>query len=111
MEEKQDFDTQELTKKLVFEPSKLEWVNFGEKHPEVDRWVLMWCNLGKIGANFFVTYRDASGHYDLPHPTKHYPGQAWAYLSLPQVNLELMEKSKEELRKVKTSKKKDAHKS
>ena len=96
--EEPDFDPQELMKRIQFKPAALVWHNFAEKHPDPDRWVLLWCNLGRIAQNFFVSFRDASGNYELPHPTKQYPARAWAYIELPAVDEEHMEKLKEVLR-------------
>lgn len=75
---------EELLKKIVFEPSQFEWKNILVEQPEPDRWVILWCNVGTISQNFFVSYRDISGQYELPPSTRAYPVRAWAYLDIPK---------------------------
>lgn len=90
-------DPKEILKRLVYKPSALVWKNFQVEQPSPDRWVIIWCNLGRIAPNFLLTYRDAMGNYDLPHPTKAYPVQAWAYIDLPCVDETHMEQIQKEL--------------
>jgi len=87
-------DPQELTKRLIYKPGELVWNNFNTEHPDMDRWVLIWCNLGNIAQNLYLTFRDASGFYGLPDPTRSYPVRAWAYVNAPQVDQEDLEKIK-----------------
>lgn len=90
-------DPQELIKRIIFKRTTFVWNNFAQTQPDFDRWVLLWCNLGNLANNLFLTFRDASGHYEMPHPTKQYPVKAWAYVSLPEVDKEHMEKIKKEM--------------
>lgn len=90
-------DPQELIKRIIFKPTAFIWNNFAQKQPDIDRWVILWCNLGNLANNLFLTFRDAAGNYDMPHPTKQYPVRAWAYINLPEVDKEHMEKAKKEL--------------
>ena len=79
---------EDLLKKVKFKPSVLIWENFHAKQPEPNRWIYLWCGLGSISQNIFLTYRDSLGQYDLPHPTKKYPAHAWAYAENPVVQEE-----------------------
>lgn len=90
-------DPKEVMKRLVYKPAALVWENFQQKQPNPDRWVVLWCNLGRIAPNLILTYRDATGNYDLPHPTKAYPAQAWAYIDLPEVNQEALTACQKEI--------------
>lgn len=95
-------DPKEIMKRLNYKPSTLVWKNFQSEQPIHDKWIVLWCNLGSISPNLIITYRDTTGNYDLPHPTKSYPVQAWAYIDLPQVddgNMELIQKELEDLAK------------
>ena len=87
-------DSQDLAKDLTYKADALVWNNFSKEHPEMDRWVLIWCNLGNIAQNLYLTYRDASGFYGLPHPTRSYPVRAWAYVDTPVVDQEALKKLK-----------------
>ncbi len=71
--------------KIEFETSKLVWHNFRKEQPEVDRPFVLFCPMGTITPNLFITHRDAIGNYDLPHPTKRYNATAWAYIDIPQI--------------------------
>ena len=92
-------NAEEIMKRLVYNPTLLNWNNFQQVQPEPDRMLLIWCNLGSIAPNLFLTYRDASGAYDMPHPNKRYPVKAWAYVDLPAVDEEHLEKVKTDLEK------------
>ena len=74
---------QEALAAIKFKPQALVWENFHAKQPEFDRWVYLWCAFGKLGQNIYVTYRNALGQYELPHPTKQFPAHAWAYADNP----------------------------
>ena len=75
--------TEDLFKKVVFKPGALIWNNFHVEQPQPDRWIVLWCAFGKLCQNLYITYRNQLGHYELPHPTKHFPAQAWAYIDNP----------------------------
>jgi hypothetical protein len=77
---------QELLAKVKFKPQALVWENFHAKQPDYDRWIYLWCAFGKLSQNIFVTYRNALGQYDLPHPTKQFPAHAWSYADNPQAD-------------------------
>lgn len=98
-ESKKTIDPKELLKKLVYKPATLVWKNFSVEQPQADRWFLMWCNLGKIAPNLYVSYRDAQGNYELPHPTKQYPAQAWAYIDNPEIDQAELDKIQDQLKK------------
>lgn len=83
--EKEILSPEEALKAITFHPQVLQWENFHVKQPERDRWLYLWCAFGKIEQNIYVTYRNALGHYDLSHPTKQFPAQAWAYADNPEV--------------------------
>ena len=68
-----------------FKQQIVTWNNFNTNPPDTDRWFYMYCPMGKIAPNFYLCYRDAAGNYELPHPTKKYPVQAWAYAVAPEV--------------------------
>lgn len=90
-------DPKEVMKRMHFLPAQLEWKNFHQEHPNPDKWIVLWCNLGQIAPNLILTYRDANGNYDLPHPTKSYPVQAWAYINNPTVDNEALAKQQKEI--------------
>ena len=90
-------DPQEIMKRIVFNPTQLVWNNFAQNQPDFDRWVILWCNLGNLANNLFLSFRDATGHYEMPHPTKQYPVRAWAYINLPEVDKEHLKKVKKDL--------------
>jgi hypothetical protein len=96
-EPKVQIDPQEILKRIMFQTSKLEWVNFAQRTPESDRWIVIWCNLGRLSPNLFITYKDATGNYEMPHPTKQYPARAWAYIDIPLVDEKDLEKVKKQL--------------
>lgn len=91
-------DAQELLKRLSFKPGVLLWKNFNMEQPPLNAWVVIWCNLGPIAPNFFITFRDNLGNYDLPHPTKVYPVQAWALLGYPEADQESIKKAEADIR-------------
>lgn len=95
--ESPSIDPKEIMKRLNYKPAALVWKNFQNEQPNPDRWVVLWCNLGRISPNLILTYRDATGNYDLPHPTKAYPVQAWAYIDLPEVDQAHLESIQQEL--------------
>jgi hypothetical protein len=70
--------------KIEYKPSALVWKNFRVEQPDVDRWFVLWCPMGRISTNLFMCYRDGLGNYDLPHPTKRYNAFAWAYIDNPE---------------------------
>lgn len=74
---------QELMAAIKFKPQALVWHNFHAEQPEYDRWIYLWCAFGRMCQNIYVTYRNALGQYDLPHPTKQFPAHAWAYADNP----------------------------
>jgi hypothetical protein len=75
----------EMIKNIKYKPQALVWHNFNLEQPVVDRWIYLWCPFGKLHQNIFVTHRDLTGNYDLPHPTKRFPAYAWAYADNPEV--------------------------
>jgi len=79
-------EQEEQAKKISFKPSSLKWHNFAQTMPDPDRWFIMWCNMGNIAPNFYISYKDAQGNFDLPHPAKRYAAIAWAYISIPEVD-------------------------
>ena len=89
--------SEEIMKRLVYNPTNLCWNNFQKSQPDPDRWMLIWCNLGNIAQNLFLTYRDSSGVYEMPQPSKRYPVRAWAYVDLPSVDEVHLNKIKSEL--------------
>jgi len=91
-------DPQELLKRIMFKPAALGWKNFNQEQPGLGRWFILWCNLGPIAQNLFLSYRDNLGNYDLPHPTKQYPAQAWAYIDFPEVDQKSLETAEAKLR-------------
>jgi hypothetical protein len=78
-------EIQQMLLSLKYLPGVLDWKNFQAEPPEQDRWMIIWCNFGTLSQNFFVTYRNSVGQFELPHPTKHFPVHAYAYLSIPVV--------------------------
>lgn len=95
--QKAAIDPKELLKRIVYKPSALVWKNFNAEQPQIDRWILIWCNMGRIAPNLYLSYRDSQGNYDLPHPTKPYPAQAWAYVDVPEMDQEELKKAQAEL--------------
>lgn len=75
----------EALKKIEYKPSALVWVNFNVRQPDPDRYFYLYCPMGKIAQNIYACYRDALGNYELPHPTKRYNAQAWAYADNPEI--------------------------
>ena len=98
-EDKSMLDAQEIINRMQFNPTTLVWNNYAQMQPESDRWFLFWCNLGHIAPNLILTYRDATGYYDMPNPYKKYPVKAWAYVDLPRVDEEHVEDVKQDLQK------------
>ena len=90
-------DPKEVMKRMDFLPYTLSWKNFQKEQPVPDRWIILWCNLGRIAPNLILTYRDSTGNYDLPHPTKAYPVQAWAYVDVPEVDAVALEGFQKEI--------------
>lgn len=74
-----------MLKKIQYKTQGLVWHNFHVEQPQQDRWILIWCAFGRLTQNLYVCFRNALGHYELPHPTKHFPLQAWAYIDNPEV--------------------------
>lgn len=87
-------DPQDIVKGLTYKADALVWNNFSKEHPDMDRWVLIWCNLGNIAQNLYLTFRDSSGFYGLPNSTRSYPVRAWAYVDVPAVDQEDLKKLK-----------------
>lgn len=77
-------EVQAMMSKIHYKPQGLVWHNFHAQQPLPDRWILIWCAFGKLTQNLYVVHRNALGHYDLPHPTKNFPLQAWAYIDNPE---------------------------
>lgn len=87
-----------IMKRTTYNSTILHWNNFQQNEPDKDRMFLLWCNLGKIAKNMYLTYRDASGAYDLPPSNKKYLVKAWAYVDMPHENQENLSKIKNDLR-------------
>jgi len=96
-QEKSKIDKREFISRLIYNPTMLEWKNFGAEQPESDHWFLLWCPMGKMAPDLFLTYRDREGNYDLPENRKKYAARAWAYVILPDVNEEEAKKVEKEL--------------
>jgi hypothetical protein len=96
-------DFKEVLKRLVYKSGFLVWKNFHAEQPQPDRWVVLWCDLGRISNNLILSYRDSRGNYELPHPTKSYPVQAWAYIDIPQVDESTIEQIQMELKTIANS--------
>lgn len=78
-----DEEIQKMLSSCEYTATMLDWKNFLKEPPEKDRYFVLWCPLGMIACNFIISYRDAAGNYDLPHPTKKYNAMAWAYIEAP----------------------------
>lgn len=91
-------DPQELLKRILFKPGVLVWKNFNTEQPGLNRHIIIWCNLGPLTQNLFISFRDNLGNYDLPHPTKVYPVQAWAYIDLPEADPQSIVDAEREIR-------------
>lgn len=75
----------EILKQIQYKEGSLQWINFNLRQPDPDKWFLLYCPMGKIAQNIYVCYRDVLGNYDLPHPTKKFNAQAWAYIENPEI--------------------------
>ncbi len=95
--DKVTLDAQEIINRMTFNPTTLVWNNYSQIQPTSDRWLLLWCNLGHIAPNLILTYRDATGYYDMPNASKKYPVKAWAYIDLPSVDEKHLENVKQDL--------------
>lgn len=96
---------EKIMQRIKYDSTNLHWNNFNQVHPETDRMLLVWCDLGNISQNLYLTYRDRGGGYDMPHPHKNYPVKAWAYVDLPKENEEHLKKITEDVKKEEKEKK------
>lgn len=90
---------EKIMQRTTYDSTNLKWNNFNQVHPETDRMILVWCDLGNISPNLYLTYRDRVGGYNMPNPNKNYPVKAWAYVDYPQENSEHLKKIIEDVRK------------
>ena len=87
---------EEMVPKIDYMPGALIWNNWHKSKPDPDRHVLLWINLGNLTRNFFLTYMDLQGNWDVPQG-KNLTPFAWTYLTPPVVDQQCIPKAQEEV--------------
>lgn len=96
--ENNEIDPAEIARRIIYNNGCLEWKNFCNEQPEKDRRVIVFCNLGNLTENLYITHQDNGNNWRNLATGVQYPVRAWAYLDNPMISPENLKKITEELK-------------